>query len=153
MTDQFIPSHRITVFYRNGDTEYCPVMLCADGTAPDHRSWASNRPGDWSWDDSGKWLFKGQDRVPDGGLNFRVDLVQPQPWCEPYEAGLASEAKAVGRTLGELLTALDSLETIVRGTLPHELRDFRLSLHDRLKAEGWRITAKQNGWKVLPPKR
>lgn len=79
---------------------------------------------------------------------------QSEPWCEPWEAGLASEAKAVGKRLGDILTVLGNLDSgIVRGTLPTELWEFRVALHDRLKAEGWRITAKQNGWKVLPPMR
>ncbi len=77
---------------------------------------------------------------------------RPEPWCEPWSAGLASEPRAVAKRLGELLTALGNIDSgIVRGTLPDELRDFRIDLHTRLKAEGWRITAKQNGWKVLPP--
>jgi hypothetical protein len=60
----------------------------------------------------------------------------------------------VGRRLGELLTALGNVNSnIVKGTLPDELREYRISLHERLKAEGWRITAKANGWKVLPPVR
>lgn len=76
-----------------------------------------------------------------------------EPWCEPYEAGLSSEAKAVGKRLGELLTALSGFDNIVKGTLPHELWQYRIALHERLKAEGWRITGTANGWKVLPPKR
>lgn len=151
MTDSFKPTHRIITFYP-GDTEYAPVMLHEDGTAPCHRDWADGRPGDWTCND-GTWLHKGKP-VPEGATNFRVDLIGPEPWCEPWEAGLASEASAVGRRLGELLTALDNVDSnIVKGTLPNDLREFRLNLHERLKAEGWRITAKQHGWKVLPPKR
>lgn len=74
-------------------------------------------------------------------------------WCEPWNAGLASEPAAVGRRLGELLTALGRVDSnIVRGTRPDELREFRLALHDKLTAAGWRIKARTgDGWKVLPP--
>lgn len=74
-------------------------------------------------------------------------------WCEPWSAGLASEPRAVAKRLSELLTALGRIDSnIVRGTLPHELWEYRISLHERLKAEGWRITGTRDGWKVLPPK-
>ena len=75
-----------------------------------------------------------------------------KPWCEPLCSGLASDPKAVAKRLAELLTALGNVnDNIVRGTLPDELREIRMDLHTRLKAEGWRITGKANGWKVLPP--
>lgn len=75
------------------------------------------------------------------------------PWCEPWCAGLNSEPRAVARRLSNLLTALGYIDSsTVKGTLPDELRDFRISLHERLKAEGWRITGTRDGWKVLPPK-
>lgn len=79
-------------------------------------------------------------------------IKSPDLWCEPWCAGLASEPRAVARRLGQLLTALGHVDSnIVRGTLPDELRDIRMDLHTRLKAEGWRITGTRDGWKVLPP--
>lgn len=75
-----------------------------------------------------------------------------EPWCEPWCAGLDSEPRAVARRLGVLLTALAGIDAgNVRGTLPQELWEFRISLHERLKAEGWRITGTRDGWRVLPP--
>ena len=75
-----------------------------------------------------------------------------EPWCEPWCAGLASEPRAVGKRLGELLTALGRIDSnIVKGSLANELWKTRIALHERLKAEGWRITATRDGWKVLPP--
>lgn len=76
-------------------------------------------------------------------------------WCAPWEAGLDSEAKAVARRLGEILTALGSLtDGHVKGSLPSELREARLELHDALTEAGWRIKARAtSGWTVLPPKR
>jgi len=51
-----------------------------------------------------------------------------------------------------MLTALSNVDDrIIKGALPDEAREFRMSVHERLKADGWRITGTQNGWKVLPP--
>lgn len=74
-------------------------------------------------------------------------------WCAPWEAGLDSEARAVGKRLGEILTALGSLSTNhVKGTILEELREARLELHDALTEAGWRIKARgTSGWTVLPP--
>lgn len=78
-----------------------------------------------------------------------------EPWCEPWEAGLNSEAKSVARKLSTLLNALADIDSgVIKGTLANELWQYRVDLHTRLKAEGWRITPKdQSGWKVLPPLR
>lgn len=75
-------------------------------------------------------------------------------WCEPYDAEKASEPRTVAKRLGDILSSLDRIDSrVVKGSLPTELSEFRMSLHLRLKAEGWRITAKRDGWKVLPPLR
>lgn len=85
-----------------------------------------------------------------GGLSPKQ---RTAPFCKPWCAGLNSEPRAVARRLSNLLTALGYIDSsTVEGTLPDELRDFRISLHERLKAEGWRITGTRDGWKVLPPK-
>lgn len=75
-----------------------------------------------------------------------------EPFCEPWCAGLASDPRAVAKRLSAVLTALGYLDhNIIKGSLPDEAREFRMSLHERLKAEGWRITGTRDGWKVLPP--
>lgn len=73
---------------------------------------------------------------------------------KPFEAGLASEARAVGKRLGEVLSALGCVDGghIATGSMVDAIRAFRLRLHEQLTAAGWRVTAKTNGWKVLPPK-
>jgi hypothetical protein len=75
-------------------------------------------------------------------------------YCNPWEAGLSSEASAVARGLGRILTILENEinSNLVTGDIVNDVREFRLSLHNKLKADGWRIEAKQNGWKVLQPK-
>lgn len=74
-------------------------------------------------------------------------------YCVPNEAGLASEARAVGRRLGALLDALGDVNEwiIERGELTEELWNAKVRLIERLKADGWRITIPKNNYKVLPP--
>lgn len=76
-------------------------------------------------------------------------------YAKPHEAGLASEAKAVGRRLGELLDGLSNVNewVIERGILTDALWQFKSQLLDKLKADGWRITIPKNKYKVLPPKK
>lgn len=75
-----------------------------------------------------------------------------ESWCEPWCAGLASEPRAVARKLSALLSALGDIDShIIKGSLPDDMREIRIALHERLKAEGWRITGTRTGWKVLPP--
>lgn len=74
-------------------------------------------------------------------------------YLKPHEAGLNSEARAVGRKVGALLDALDGLDHYcAAGELVEEVREFKLRVLNELRAEGWRI--KVNGhdrWQVLPP--
>jgi len=72
----------------------------------------------------------------------------------PHEAGLASEAKTIGKRLGELLDGLDSINTWVveQGELVEKCYQFKVELIDKLKADGWRISIPNNNYKVLPPK-
>ena len=80
-----------------------------------------------------------------------------RPYCEPLEAGLASEAAAVGRRIGRLLDALGSEVTgwtVQRGpgTIEQEIYDFKQSLIDKLQADGWRLKINaRDKWQVLPP--
>lgn len=75
-------------------------------------------------------------------------------YCEPWNAGLASEPKAVARRLARLLNTLGTEinDHIARGELPEELRQLRMRMLEKLRAEGWRITQGDRGWKVLQPK-
>lgn len=60
-------------------------------------------------------------------------------YCEPWNAGLASEPKAVCKRLSRLLMALgDEInDHIVKGEICDELREFRFSIQQKLEAEGW----------------
>ena len=75
-------------------------------------------------------------------------------YAKPHEAGLASEAKAVGKRLGELLDALGNINSwvIESGPLTQACDDMRFGLIDKLKADGWRVSVPKNNYRVLPPK-
>lgn len=75
-------------------------------------------------------------------------------YCRPWNAGLSSEPRAVGRRLGKLLDALaDQInDHIVQGQITQDCWQFRMKLLDKLKADGWRITIPHNNYQVLPPK-
>jgi hypothetical protein len=65
---------------------------------------------------------------------------EKQPFCEPLNAGLASEPQAVGRRLAELFMALDRVNNwIVRGRITDALWEFRTKLRLDLEAEGWTV--------------
>jgi predicted RNA-binding Zn-ribbon protein involved in translation (DUF1610 family) len=71
----------------------------------------------------------------------------------PLEAGLASEAKAVGRRLAALLDALGDINTWVveKGELTEKCWEFKTQLIAKLDAEGWRIRIPRDKYHVLPP--
>ena len=81
-------------------------------------------------------------------------------YCKPQEAGLASEARAVGRRIAALLDTLDEFTWALMedggpdsNTLPNDCRLFRRTMIEKLEAEGWRLKVKSNDkWSVLPPK-
>ena len=74
-------------------------------------------------------------------------------YCDPIVAGLSSEPAAVGRKLGKLLDALDEVNSnICDGAVVDRVHAMRVELLDKLRAEGWRISAGDTKWKVLPPK-
>lgn len=63
-------------------------------------------------------------------------------YCEPWNCGLASETTAVQRRLGRLLDALanEINSNIVKGDIEKDIRDFRISLIDKLQADGWTMS-------------
>lgn len=71
-------------------------------------------------------------------------------YCKPWNAGLASTTPAVGKRLGRLLDALyDEINpNVVNGPIAQELADFRFSLIEKLKADGWDIKIPGNRYIV-----
>lgn len=68
-------------------------------------------------------------------------------------AGSDSEAAAVGKRLGAMLSAMGNVnDNVASGTMVDEIRQFRMKIHDELQGAGWRIKATNNGWRVLPPR-
>ena len=75
-----------------------------------------------------------------------------EEYCKPWCAGLASEPRAVGRRLGKLLDALDTIDrNSCEGGVTESAYNLKIEMLDKLRAEGWRITANDK-WQVLPPK-
>ena len=74
-------------------------------------------------------------------------------YCIPEEVGLASEGSAVAKRLGRLLTALGNEINgyICQGPIHESVRELRIQIIDKLKAEGWRVKATDNGYRVLLP--
>lgn len=66
-------------------------------------------------------------------------------YCKPLEAGLASEGRAVARTLGKMFDAMDNVSSwIVNGTITEDIQNARRRIRDQLEAEGWTVSY-QNG--------
>lgn len=101
------------------------------------------------------WLEHEFELFLDHHRSARPEPPPAKPFCVPHEAGLGSEAKAVAKALSDLLTMMGRVNNLLcSGELPEELWQFRINVHKRLEAEGWRISAKiHQGWRVLPPKR
>lgn len=75
-----------------------------------------------------------------------------ESYVKPAEAGLASEARAVGRKIGKLLDALGDVNRFVaEGTISDECGDFRHAMIEKLVENGWRVTIPANSYRVLPP--
>lgn len=74
-------------------------------------------------------------------------------YCQPSEAGLASEGKAVARRLSKLLNALENEinKYVVAGAIEEDIWQFKTALLDKLRADGWRIENTDNGWKARLP--
>lgn len=62
-------------------------------------------------------------------------------YCKPLNAGLASETRAVTRTLGKMIDALDTINrNIVDGQIVDDLRAVREQIVDGLEDEGWTVS-------------
>jgi hypothetical protein len=70
-------------------------------------------------------------------------------YCNPYNAGLASETGAVARTLGKLLDELGHINSyIVEGAIRDEVYNFRALLIDKLRKDGWEVKCPKNNFRV-----
>jgi len=77
-------------------------------------------------------------------------------YCKPWEAGLASEAQAVAKRIGELYDALDTINANLMdagpGTLVDDCWEFKMRVRDKLEAEGWRFkVGRGDKWRAIPP--
>ena len=71
-------------------------------------------------------------------------------YCKPWNAGLQSETRAVGRRLGRLLDSLaDEINpNIASGPIVEELVEVRFKIIRSLTADGWIITIPNNRYIV-----
>ena len=81
-------------------------------------------------------------------------MAKRKRYCEPWNAGLASETGAVCRRLARLVQALDCEITsnVARGKIVEDVRRWRVELWKRLERDGWALSY-QGGDKlrVYPP--
>ncbi len=102
-----------------------------------------------------QWREDDSDRIEHELRAKRTDLnaaIGRKVWLEPWSSGLQSTPRALAGRLSRLLNALGEVNgNVAKGTLVSELRDMRINIHQNLQANGWRVTATANGWKVLPP--
>lgn len=71
-------------------------------------------------------------------------------YCKPWNAGLASETKAVERRLARLLRALkdevnDQIVKPGEGTVADAVYNFRCTVIENLRASGWTVKANERG--------
>lgn len=79
---------------------------------------------------------------------------QDTRYLDPHEAGLASEARAVGRRAAAVLNALGDLNAnLASGTLIDECFRLKGEMIRRLEEDGWRVSIPGNSYRVLPPLR
>lgn len=86
--------------------------------------------------------------------DYPLPPVAPLTEIIPAEAGLASEARAVGRRIADFLNNCERFSwAIANGKLIGDIQRFRMDVIDRLRAEGWRISVDliSDKWLVLPP--
>jgi len=75
-------------------------------------------------------------------------------YCNPQNAGLASEPQAVRKRLGKLLDALaDHINSNIAqgqgpGTISYDLLNFRYELIQKLKADGYEVSCPGNNMRV-----
>lgn len=70
-----------------------------------------------------------------------------QPYCNPWNAGLASETPAVCRRLQRLIKALsvEINDQVVRGQIADDVRNFRLKIWRKLQRDGWEVSWHEKG--------
>jgi hypothetical protein len=74
-------------------------------------------------------------------------------YCNPWNAGLASETKAVAKSLGKLLDELGQINNnLVEGEIANEVYDFKASLIQKLRDDGWEVTCPKNNFNVKESK-
>ena len=81
-----------------------------------------------------------------------------EPYCKPWNAGLASETPAVARKLGKMFDAMEVIDRkLVDGDIVEDLRNAALAVREHLEAEGWTVSTMNgnleggNRWRVYPP--
>ena len=79
--------------------------------------------------------------------------IKPLSYLIPCEAGLTSEVKAVCRRVGKMLDALSDINGwIAEGELQQECWEFKISVINKLTAEGWTVRTPKNKTVVTAPK-
>jgi hypothetical protein len=89
-------------------------------------------------------------------MHGETTMSKPKKYCTPWEAGLQSTSREVGRRIAKALDALSMINSWVveggEGTIEDEFWEFRVKVAEKLRAEGWRISTPKNKYRVLPPK-
>ena len=66
---------------------------------------------------------------------------KPVQYCKPWNAGLASEAGAVAKTLGKMFDAMSHVDSyVVDGEILDDLREFHMAIRAKLEKDGWTIS-------------
>jgi hypothetical protein len=83
-----------------------------------------------------------------------TETAEKKAYCKPHEAGLQSEARAVGRRIGKVLDALATINAwVIDGEMVNDCWRMRRQIIDQLEADGWRIKlTASDRFQVLPPK-
>ena len=78
-------------------------------------------------------------------------MPEKEPFCKPWNAGLQSEPNAVARYIRDLLGALAPISPHnIDGKLVHQAHEFKVTMIEQLRNEGWQIKAGLHGWIVKP---
>lgn len=74
-------------------------------------------------------------------------------YCVPSNTGPSSTDRAVASRITKLLNSMQGIDDhVCDGILPQKIRNLSYDIRCKLIAQGWRITATDNSWKVLPPR-
>jgi hypothetical protein len=77
-------------------------------------------------------------------------------YCIPWEAGLCSEARAVGRRIAKILHALEGINGFIvdgKCDLQKDVDRLRVEIIEGLRRDGWRLRVTDSDrWSILPPK-